>query len=119
MVYFDGFVQKGDWDYERWQGYETDGLWGYGREFLDSRDERPFCLFLAAPAALHAGQVRARALLRQAARNAGTARQRAGGHARSARSMYRHYLAMILAVDDMVGEALAISDRTGLAETPW
>ena len=47
MVYFDGFVQKGDWNYERWDGYETDGLMKYGKEFMDSAGDEPFLLFLS------------------------------------------------------------------------
>ena len=36
MVYFNGFVSGDDWNYRRWEGYETDGLLKYGIEFMDS-----------------------------------------------------------------------------------
>ena len=47
MVYFDGFVHKDDWNYERWEGYETDGLLNYGFEFMDNAGADPFLLFLS------------------------------------------------------------------------
>ena len=61
MVYFDGFVNKGDWEFERWEGYETDALNRYGFEFMDGVGRRPLLpLSLAAPAALYAAPVCAR-----------------------------------------------------------
>ena len=107
MVYFNGFVQKGDWNYERWRGYETEGLLDYAFEFIEEADDNPFLLFLSphqphytpekfapdkfydmlpdkislpdnVPETLIAPSV----------------------------EMYRHYLAMILAVDEMLGKLL-------------
>ena len=47
MVYFDGFVHKDDWNYERWEGYETNGLLNYAFEFMDAAEDDPFLLFLS------------------------------------------------------------------------
>ncbi|MGH1491893.1 MAG: sulfatase family protein [Acidimicrobiales bacterium] len=127
MVYFDGFVQKGDWNYERWEGYETDGLANYAIEFMDQQlaadqqsggqDADPFLLFLSpqpphytpfefAPADCYEGLPDRF----EFPDNVGT---RWGDETHE---MYRHYLAMIRAVDKMVGRVLDYLDRTGLAD---
>ncbi|MBS02403.1 MAG: hypothetical protein CMQ24_06830 [Gammaproteobacteria bacterium] len=73
MVYFDGFVQKGDWNYERWDGYETDGLLNYAFEFMDEAKDDPFLLFVSPPpASLHTREVCARPVLRAVAGDADT-----------------------------------------------
>ena len=116
MVYFDGFVHKDDWNYERWDGYETDGLLNYGKEFMDSAGDDPFLLFLSphqphftpftfAPESYYH---RLPATL--------TLPDNVPEHKRKASlDMYRHYLAMILAVDDMLGNLLDYLDAKGLA----
>ena len=117
MVFFDGFVQSGDWNYERWEGYETDGLMKYAREFMDATREDPFLLFISphpphptpfkfAPDHYYErlpdrlelpGNVPAESL-------------------EESLEMYRHYLAMILAVDDMVGNLTHYLEESGQAE---
>ena len=117
MVYFNGFVQSGDWSYERWEGYETDGLLKYGFEFMDSVQDDPFCLFISphqphytpgefAPAEYYA---RLPVNLTLPA-NVPTEKMN------ESLAMYRHYLAMILAIDDMVGNLLNYLDSTGKAD---
>ena len=117
MVYFDGFVHKDDWNYERWDGYETDGLLNYGKEFMDSVDDEPFLLFLSphqphftpftfAPQSYYTRLPKTLTLPDNV-----PAQKR-----EAALDMYRHYLAMILAVDDMLGNLLAYLDRKGLAD---
>ncbi|MGY9075102.1 MAG: sulfatase family protein [Acidimicrobiales bacterium] len=117
MVFFDGFVQKGDWNYERWNGYETDGLADYAFEFMDQPSEDPFLLFLSphpphytpfefAPADCYEGLPDVLEL----PDNVGSR------WAAESREMYRHYLAMIRAVDKMVGRVLDHLDQTGLAD---
>jgi len=119
MVYFDGFVQGDDWNYERWEGYETEGLLKYAFEFMGtpSAGDAPFCLFLsphqphytpfefaperfyeALPAELVLPANVPPAMLDEA------------------RVMYRHYLAMILALDEMVARLDAFLHARGLAE---
>ncbi|NCF34576.1 MAG: sulfatase-like hydrolase/transferase [Proteobacteria bacterium] len=116
MVYFDGFVHKDDWNYERWEGYETDGLLNYGFEFMDSVGEDPFLLFLSPHpphytpfkfAPDHCYERLPKTLHLPA---------NVPEHMQSASlDMYRHYLAMILAVDDMLGRLLDYLERKDLA----
>lgn len=117
MVFFDGFVHKGDWNYERWNGYETDGLLDYAFEFIDEPRDDPFLLFLSphpphytpaefAPAECYDGLPDELEL----PDNVGSR------WAAETREMYRHYLAMIRAIDKMVGRMLDHLDETGLAD---
>ncbi len=114
MVYFNGFVQGDDWNYLRWDGYETDGLLNYGREMMDAAGDDPFCLFLSphqphftpfefAPAAYYE---RLPAQL-ELPDNVPPEQMEAS------LTMYRHYLAMILALDDMVGNLDRYLRETG------
>ena len=107
MVYFDGFVHKDDWNYERWDGYETDGLLNYGREFMDSVGDDPFLLFLS-PHQPHFTPFTfaPKSYYRRLPKTL-TLPANVPEHKREASlDMYRHYLAMILAVDDMLGNLL-------------
>ena len=116
MVYFDGFVQKGDWNYERWDGYETDGLMKYGKEFMDSAGDEPFLLFLS-PHQPHSHPSPLRLRPITTAYPTLTLPSNVPEHIReTSLDMYRHYLAMILAVDDMLGNLLAYLDDKGLAD---
>ena len=104
---FNGFVQKGDWNYERWRGYETEGLLDYAFEFIEEAGDDPFLLFLSPhqphytpekfapdkfydmlPDKISLPDNVPEALVAPSA------------------EMYRHYLAMILAVDEMLGKLL-------------
>jgi len=116
MVYFDGFINGDDWNYEKWEGYETNALNRYAFEFMDGCGDDPFCLFLSphqphftpfdfAPDDCYA---RVPETLSLPANVPDHIRGRA-------LEMYRHYLAMVVALDDMVGELLAYLDRTGKA----
>lgn len=117
MVYFDGFVHKDDWNYERWEGYETDGLLNYGFEFMDNAGADPFLLFLSPHpphytpfkfAPDHCYERLPKTLQLPA---------NVPEHLQSASlDMYRHYLAMILAVDDMLGRLLDYLELNGLAD---
>ena len=114
MVYFDGFVHGDDWNYLRWEGYETEGLLKFAFEFIDGAGDAPFCLFLSPhqphytpfqfaperyyerlPTELHLPDNVPEALRDESL------------------VMYRHYLAMILAVDDMVGSVTQFLERRG------
>jgi arylsulfatase A-like enzyme len=117
MVYFNGFVQTDDWSYERWDGYETDALLGYAEEFLDDVGAAPFCLFVSphqphwtpfefAPERFYDGLPEEPEL---------PANVPEGQRAETA-GLYRHYLAMTRALDEMVGNTLDYLDRTGRAE---
>jgi arylsulfatase A-like enzyme len=116
MVYFDGFVHKDDWNYERWDGYETEGLLKYGFEFMDSVGDDPFLLFLSphpphytpfefAPARFYEGLPDKIILPANVPEH----------QIAASTDMYRHYLAMILAVDEMLGRLLDYLDANGLS----
>lgn len=115
MVYFDGFVQKGDWDYARWKGYETDGLFEFGREFLEEEDERPFALFLSPhqphykPGGAFAPEHYYDRLPATVTLPPNVPPEMRG----ASLEMYRHYLAMILAIDDMLGRVLDHLEQSG------
>jgi arylsulfatase A-like enzyme len=117
MVYFNGFVHKDDWNYERWEGYETNGLLNYGFEFMDTTADEPFLLFLSphqphytpfdfAPTEYYERLPDHLAL----PANVPQSQQAAS------LDMYRHYLAMVLAIDDMLGRLLDYLDEKGLAD---
>jgi len=117
MVYFNGYVNGDDWSFKTWEGYETQALNRYGFEFMESAGDDPFCLFLSphqphytpfefAPESCYARLPRELKLPANV-----TDRWRD-----KSMEMYRHYLAMILALDDMVGELLDFLDRSGKAQ---
>ena len=113
MVYFDGFVQGDDWNYLRWDGYETEGLLKFAFEFMDGGDA-PFCLFLS-PHQPHYTPFRFAperyyARLPEELRLPGNVPDAMRAEASV---MYRHYLAMILAIDDMVGNLREYLERSG------
>lgn len=117
MVYFNGFVHGDDWTYERWEGYETEGLLNYGLEFMDSVEDDPFLLFLS-PHQPHytpfefAPQKYYDMLPETLELPANVPPEWLD----ASLEMYRHYLAMILAIDDMVGDLMDYLERTGKAE---
>ena len=124
--YFDGWVNVGDWRNERWDGYETDALARYAVEFMDAAGDRPFCLFVSphqphgtggrfAPDRFYERLPERLALPGNVPESRLAARQGAGNWALAAPDMYRHYLAMTLAVDEMVGRLLDYLDGAGRA----
>lgn len=117
MVYFDGFVQKGDWNYERWDGYETEGLANYAFEFMDKPSEDPFLLFLSPHPPHYTPFEFAPADCYEGLPDRFEFPDNVGSRwTDETNEMYRHYLAMIRAVDKMVGRVLDYLDRTGFAD---
>lgn len=117
MVYFDGFVHKDDWDYERWDGYETDGLMKYGYEFMESAGEDPFLLFLSPhPPHYTPFEFAPQKFYDLLPRQLSVPDNVPDAQKASALDMYRHYLAMILAVDEMLGNLLDFLDRKNLTD---
>lgn len=117
MNYFNGSVNLDDWHIERWQGYETEALNRYAMEYIDDAGDEPFCLFVSphqphftpheyAPSP-YFDRLPAELELPL---NVPESRREA------ARENYRQYLAMTLALDDMVGQLLDFLDHRGLAE---
>ena len=117
MVYFDGFVHKDDWNYERWDGYETEGLLKYGFEFMDSSVDEPFFLVLS-PHQPHFTpfEFAPRRFYEDLPDQIELPINVPEEKLEVSREMYRHYLAMILAVDEMVGRVLKYLDDKNLTD---
>ena len=117
MVYFDGFVHKDDWNYERWDGYETEGLLKYGFEFMDAAGDEPFLLFLS-PHQPHFTpfEFAPERFYESLPQDLGLPANVPAALKDSSLAMYRHYLAMILAVDEMLGRLLDYLDNTGRSD---
>ena len=47
MNYYDGTVNTDDWHVEQWDDYETLAVTRYAKEFLDTVEDNPFCLFVS------------------------------------------------------------------------
>lgn len=119
MNYFDGFVQLGeeDWAYEQWDDYETLALNRYAFAFMDDVKDAPFALVLS-PHQPHWG---AEGFAPDAYYDRLPSPLQLPANVPEdmvdeARQMARHYLAMTLTLDDMLGDLLDYLDRTGLAE---
>ena len=118
--YFDGWVNLDGWRCERWKGYETRALNRYAFEFMDaagSSDDGPFCLFVSP----HQPHFTPHEWAPESCFERLPARLELPANvpeAKAPRSLadYRNYLAMTLALDDMLGELLDYLDRAGLAE---
>jgi len=107
MVYFDGFVHKGDWNYERWQGYETEGLLDYAFEFIDDTEDDPFLLFLSPHQPHYTPEKFAPDRFYDLLPNEITLPENVPeALVGTSTEMYQHYLAMILAIDEMLGKLI-------------
>lgn len=107
MVYFNGFVQNGDWNYERWEGYETEGLLNYAFEFMDQVKENPFLLFVSPHQPHFTPEKFAPDRFYDQLPDTLTLPQNVPDSMLDmSKDMYRHYLAMILAIDEMLGKLL-------------
>jgi arylsulfatase A-like enzyme len=115
--YFDGTVNRDDWHYEHWEGYETDALARYAMEFMDEVGDEPFCLFVS-PHQPHVtgGEFAPERYYRRLPAELTLPANVPSDRREGALEAYRHYLAMTLALDDMVGELLGHLDEKGLRE---
>jgi arylsulfatase A-like enzyme len=114
MDYFNGMVHGDDLNFERWDGYETDGLLNYGKEFIDTAGEDPFCLFLSPHQPHFTPYEFAPPEYYQRLPDDLTLPDNVPQTMRAeSLEMYRHYLAMILAVDDMLGHLVAHLTKAG------
>lgn len=117
MNYFNGSVNLDDWRFERWQGYETDALAAYAVEFIQNTGDQPFCLFVSPHQPHFTPHEYAPAkyfdrLPRRLALPANVPQHRR----EEALAAYRKYLAMTLALDDMLGELVDVLERKGIVE---
>lgn len=116
--YDGGYLSLDDWQVERWQGYETEGLCHYTNEFLTRDDSRPFCLFVS-PHQPHIGKKPPYAPERfynNLPEKISLPANVADSDKAPAAQMQRHYLAMIGAVDEMLGTILRQLEVSGQAE---
>ena len=115
--YFNGYVNLDDWHVDQWEGYETQALNHYAFEFMDSVGDQPFCLFLSphqphwTPLQFAPDEYYDR--LPDDLELPGNVPDAI--HEQSI-EMYRHYLAMTLTLDDMLGELMLYLERSGLAD---
>ena len=117
MVYFDGHVHspRRDFDVERWDGYETEGLLRYATAFMEGCAEDPFALFLS-PQPPHVGMGPPEDRHMMAPDRCYEGLPDGAEYGEEA-WVYRNYLAMCRAVDEMMGQLLAYLDRTGRSES--
>jgi arylsulfatase A-like enzyme len=116
-LYFNGFIHGDEWKRERWEGYETTALNRYAFEFMDADEERPFCLFVSPhqPHVTHDRFVPEEYYERLPEKIQPPPGVPAESH-EGAVKMYREYLAMILTIDDMVGDMYRFLEERGLLE---
>jgi arylsulfatase A-like enzyme len=117
MKYFDGYVQGDDWNYRQWEGYETSGLAKFAMEFMDSVDDNPFCLFVS-PHQPHFTpfEFAPEHYYEKLPKNLKLPDNVPQHMLAESLVMYRHYLAMILSIDDMVGELTRYLEDSGKAD---
>ncbi|MAF12980.1 hypothetical protein CMK11_21220, partial [Candidatus Poribacteria bacterium] len=117
MDYFGGTVNRDDWHAETWDGYETDALNRYAMEFMGEGGDEPFCLFISPhqPHVTPFASAPEECYDRLPDDLGFPANVPRDVRERSA-SAYRDYLAMTLAVDDMLGDLMRYLDESGLAE---
>jgi len=115
--YFNGSVNLDGWRYEKWQGYETNALNRYAMEFMDNVGEEPFCLFVS-PHQPHSTpyEYAPQKYYDRLPKQLTLPDNVAEAQLEKSLQTYRDYLAMTLAIDDMVGELMDYLDRAGLAD---
>lgn len=117
MNYFGGSANLDDWHYERWDGYETDALNRYAFEFMDDVGDEPFCLFTSPHQPHYTPHEFAPEVYYSRLPDDLALPPNVPEHRREqACAAYRHYLAMTLALDDMLGQLMDYLDRVGRAE---
>lgn len=112
--YVNGSVNLDDWRNERWEGYETEALNKYAFEFMDSVGDDPFFLLVSPHQAHWTPYTFAPdAYYDRLPDNLELPDNVPDYMRKVSLEMYRHYLAMLLTVEDMVGDLLAYLERTG------
>ena len=116
-TYFDGWYNVDDWHNRRWEGYEAFALNKLAFEFVEADDGRPFCLFIS-PHQPHStrGAFAPEEYYQRLPEKLQLPANVPAEMQEDSQQMYRHYLAMTIALDDMMGELLGYLERTGLAE---
>lgn len=117
MNYFDGWVNKEGWRGERWKGYETDALARYVEDFMEEAGDEPFFLVVS-PHQPHAtpSEYAPKEYYERLPDDLELPANVPESAQAESLKMYRDYLAMTLAIDDMVGGLMEYLDRTGRAD---
>ncbi|HMO26130.1 MAG TPA: sulfatase-like hydrolase/transferase, partial [Tepidisphaeraceae bacterium] len=121
--YFNGWVNGTDWHPIQWDGYETEALNRFAFKFLDEAQQRdePFCLFIS-PQPPHWGEPPEQMAPSRyyedlpASENLPLDPDVTEFDLPNRRKDLRQYLAMIRAVDDMVGDLVAQLTRRQLID---
>ncbi|MGZ0655439.1 sulfatase-like hydrolase/transferase [Coraliomargarita sp. W4R53] len=128
MIYFDGPIHKGDWlidpvepheaEAPHWKGYETEGLMEYVKEFLGQPSEKPF-LLMVSPHQPHItqGKFAPDRFYKDLPESFDVPWDCSEETNANTQAMLPDYLAMVLAIDEMVGNMLSLIDGLGLSET--
>lgn len=121
MDYFNGTVNGDSWDNVNWKGYETEGLQEYVLEYLDKErvGEKPFCLMMSPhqPHPTNIGDFAPRKYYDRLPKNITFPPNYDGKELEYDKKSFRDYLAMILAVDDMVGDVIKELETRNLLDS--
>jgi arylsulfatase A-like enzyme len=116
-TYFNGWVNRDNWRNETWDGYETHALNRYAFEFMNNAELEPFCLFLSPhqPHGTSTDRYAPQDCYDRLPKELTLPENVPEKMREPSLEMYRHYLAMTLALDDMLGELLDFLERTDRA----
>jgi len=118
--YFNGWVNEDNWSNKRWgNDYETDALFEYSREFIAQESDDPFCLFISPHQphdTLPGMDFAPEAFYKDVPEHPELPDNIPAERREEIQKEYRHYLAMILAVDKMVGEVYAALEKKGVLD---
>jgi len=116
--YFEGWVDTENWRNEIWEGYETEALNRYAFEFMDRCGDEPFCLFLSPHQPHHTtiDQHAPEQYYRRLPEDLSLPGNVPDAFRAEALRHYRDYLAMILALDDMLGALMRHLEESGLSD---
>lgn len=116
--YFNGWVNTGDWGNECWQGYETEALTRYVFEFLEETADQPFCLFLSPhqPHYTYTEKFAPEKYYENIPEQLALPGNVPDSWKAESLKVYKHYLAMVLALDAMVGQLIEYLDKTSKRE---
>ncbi len=130
MIYFDGPIHKGDWlsdpvephepECPHWNGYETDGLLEFAKEFIGGNKEEPFFLMLS-PHPPHITQqtFAPDKYYSELPDSFELPPNVAESEKAETQEMLRDYLAMVLAIDEMLGNLLDFLEQNQLMENTY
>jgi arylsulfatase A-like enzyme len=116
--YFEGWVDLDNWRNEIWDGYETDALNRYAFDFIDRAGDQPFCLFLSPHQPHHTAIDRhaPEKFYRMLPEKLTLPANVPDSQREDCLRHYRDYLAMTLALDEMLGDLMQHLEKSGQAD---